>query len=190
MSTAADNWFPRHRINVDEYHRMAEVGLLAPDARVELIEGEVMDMAPIGKLHAGKVDWVAELLTDAVRKQFIVAVQRPIGLASDTELQPDVALLKRRPDFYCHAYPGPTDVLLLVEVSDSSLRYDQRAKIPLYAKHGIPEVWLLDVQAKQLHCMRKPRAGIYEDIQVFASGSIGVACLPGVIVPLDDLLSG
>jgi len=187
MSTAPDNWFPKHRINVDEYYRMVEVGLLAPDERVELIEGEVIDMSPIGSKHAAIVDLLNELLGSVLNKRAIVAVQRPIRLNQRSEPQPDIALLKSRKDRYAAAHPAPADVLLLIEVSDTTLRYDRDIKVPLYARHGIPEVWLIDVSAKQLHCMRDPSGEGYASTTLLQSGSIEPAALPGAAIDLSEV---
>jgi len=146
MSTSAEEILRRHRLNVDEYHRMAEAGILGPDARVELIEGEIIDMAPIGSRHAATVSRLAHLLHQRIGQQAIVWTQNPIRLDEYSEPEPDLALLRPRDDFYATAHPGPGDVLLVVEVADSSLRYDREIKIPLYARHGIPEAWLLDLE--------------------------------------------
>ncbi|HZF14963.1 MAG TPA: Uma2 family endonuclease [Steroidobacteraceae bacterium] len=122
MGTSMESWLPRHRITVDEYHRMAEVGLLAEDARVELIEGEIIDMAPTGSRHSAVVSWLNELLGKAVGNRAIVWVQCSVQLSRSSEPQPDLALLKRRGDFYASAHPRGADTLLVVEVSDTACR--------------------------------------------------------------------
>lgn len=188
MSTVADDWFPKHRINVDEYYRMAEVGLLARDARVELIQGEVIDMAPIGSRHAATVDALTQRLSGTLKQHAIVGVQRPIRLSAHSEPQPDLVLLKPRADFYSTIHPTASDVLLLIEVSDTTLRYDRDIKVPLYARHGIPEVWLIDVSGKQGWCMRKPVEGSYTSLVELSSGSINLAELPQVSIDLADIL--
>src|SRR5690606_20818239 len=118
------------------------VGILRPDDRVELIEGEIIDVAPIGSRHAGTVDYLATALTTAVARRAIVRVQGPVTLDAYSQTEPDVALLRPRSDYYRAAHPTPSDVLLLVEVAEASLRYDRGVKIPLYARSGVAEVWL------------------------------------------------
>ncbi len=189
MSTVADDWFPKHRINVEEYYRMAEVGLLARDARVELIQGEVIDMAPIGSKHAALVDALGMLLTRAVGDRAIVGMQRPIRLSAHSEPQPDVTLLKPRADFYSSAHPTASDVLLLIEVSDTTLRYDREIKVPLYASHGIPEVWLIDLNNKQMLHMREPNEQAYASLTALYGGNIESATMPGVRLDLSGLLN-
>lgn len=189
MSSTADDWFPKHRLNVDEYYRMAEVGLLAPDARVELIDGEIIDMAPIGSKHAYVVNALNGLLSAAVAARAVVAVQQPIRLGSRSEPQPDVSLLQLPAKRYLNAHPIPADVLLVAEVSESSLRYDREIKLPLYARHGIPEFWLVDVSSKTLQCLREPRGESYGSIATYRQGSIQLAALPDVAVEISNMLN-
>jgi Uma2 family endonuclease len=151
----------RHRLSVEAYHRMGEAGILAPDARVELIEGEIIDMAPIGSRHAGTVKHLARILQRAVGDLAIVQIQDPVSLDDHSEPQPDVALLRPRRDFYKSAHPRPADVLLIIEVAEASLRYDGEVKVPLYARHAIPEVWLVDLEGRCLMRYRDPREGVY-----------------------------
>jgi Uma2 family endonuclease len=150
MGTPMASGPQRHRITVDDYYRMAEVGVLAPDARVELIEGEIIDMAPISPEHASVVDQLTRLLIKAADDSAIVRVQGSVRLSQLTEPEPDVAVLRPRPDFYRHAHPTGAEILLLVEVSDSTLRYDRDVKVPLYARYGVAEVWLVDLQHRCL----------------------------------------
>lgn len=179
----------RHRISVDEYYRMAEVGLLAPDARVELVEGEIIDMAPIGSLHGSIVDQLAQLLMRAVDDRAIVRVQGPVRLSRMTELQPDLALLAPRADFYRDAQPNGTDTLLVIEVSDSTLRYDREVKVPLYARHGVPEVWIVDLQNDRLVCCRSLRDRAYHTVTPAAAFSkTRIEALPDVEIDLSRLL--
>src|ERR1700730_6270285 len=133
MSAVMTDWIPRHRIMVNEYYRMAEVGILPPDARVELIEGEIIDMAPIGSGHGGTVTQIVELLRDAARGRAQLLVQSALRLSDISEPEPDFALVKPRADFYKKKHPGPDDTFLIIEVSESSLRYDLQIKAPLYA---------------------------------------------------------
>jgi Uma2 family endonuclease len=188
MSAAPDNWIRRHRITVDEYYRMAEVGLLANDARVELIEGEVIDMAPIGSKHAAVVDRLARLLSRLLGDRATIGSQRPVRLDAGTEPQPNVVLLKHRANDYCDAHPAAADALLVVEVSDTTLTYDRKVKLPLYAKHGIPEMWLIDTNNKQWHILRDPRDGHYTSTSTLQSTSIELAALPGVHIDVSGIL--
>jgi Uma2 family endonuclease len=155
IAVMPEDLFRRHRITVEEYYRMAEIGLLAPEMRVELIEGEVIDMAPIGERHQAVVDRLAELLILAAARRVTVRQQGPVRFDRYTELQPDIAILKRRQGRA--TYPGPSEVLLLIEVSDSSLRYDRKVKLPLYAQHGTAEVWIIDVVRGAFHSFDSPK---------------------------------
>lgn len=151
----------RHRLTVEEYYRMGEAGILRPDERVELIAGEIIDVPPPGSRHAGTVKHVARLLQIAAGGAAIVQVQDPLSLDEQSEPQPDLALLRARADFYRSAHPRAADALLVIEVAETSLRYDRDVKIPLYARHGVPEAWLIDVEDRRLTRYREPRADAY-----------------------------
>jgi len=180
---------PRHRLTVDEYYRMAEVGILAPDARVELIEGEIVDMTPIGSRHASFVNRLNRMLTVAVGERAIVQVQGPVRLGDRSEPEPDVALLKPRTDFYRDKHPTAEDVLLIIEVSDTMLAYDRSVKVPLYARHGVPEVWLIDLQSNRVSIHRNPHNGVYADVSTFdRPGITTVSLLPGIAIDFAGLL--
>ena len=190
MGTPMESWPRRHRITVHEYHRMAEVGLLAPDARVELIEGEIIDMAPIGKDHTSVVDQLTRLLVRAVGDDAIVRVQGSFRLSQMSEPQPDVILLRPRPDFYRSEFATGADTLLVIEVSDSTLRYDRDVKVPLYARHGVPEVWILDLQNDRLLVFGSLVDGAYtQRDSVARPGAVAVAALPGLAVDLKSVFS-
>lgn len=179
----------RHRLTVEEYYRMAEVGLLAPDARVELIEGEIIDMVPIGNRHSGVVDQLAGLMVAAAGQRGHVRVQNPLRLDQSSEPVPDLAVLKRRPDNYKRAHPGPADALLVVEVSESSLRFDLKSKVPLYAKHGIPEVWVVDIAAQMIHFFHSPHdTGFAHTSSTPQPGLVRLKALPDIAVDLTGLL--
>ncbi|HEV2441757.1 MAG TPA: Uma2 family endonuclease [Steroidobacteraceae bacterium] len=180
----------RHRLTVEEYYRMAEVGLLAPDARVELIEGEIIDMAPIGNRHAGMLSQFAELMMTALVGRAQVRVQMPLRLDSLSEPEPDLVLVRRRPDNYKRAHPSPADALLVVEVSESSLRFDMKRKLPLYARHGTPEVWIIDVAAPRIHFFHSPHeTGFAHSSSTPQPGLVRLQTLPDVAVNLASLLS-
>ena len=140
----------RYRFTVKDYHRMAEARVLAPDDRVELIDGEVYAMAPIGSRHAACVKRLAELFHTAVRHRAIVSVQDPIELDERSEPQPDLALLRPRPDYYASHHPGPSDVLLVVEVVDATVEFDRSTKAALYLASGIPEIWVVDLPSQRV----------------------------------------
>ena len=168
----------RHRISVEEYHRMAEVGLLAPDARVELIEGEIIDMAPIGIHHTSVVDRLNRWVMSAVSEQAIVRVQGSFRLSGFTEPQPDVILLKPCEDFYWSRFATGDDTLLVIEVSDTTFRYDRKIKAPLYARYGVPEYWIVEIAHERLHFFRSLADGRYTDVSF--TSTPGVTELPGL----------
>jgi Uma2 family endonuclease len=188
MSHAVTELPRRHRLTVADYYRMAEVGILAPDARVELIDGEIIDMAPPGSLHAATVHRLLELLTRAMDSRATVLVQNPVRLSEHSEPQPDLALLRRREDFYAEQHPRPADVLLVIEVAHTSLHFDRDTKIPLYASHVVPEVWLVDLRSRRLVRYRAPEHGSYTLVDQPDLGvALSVSALPGVAVDLQHL---
>jgi Uma2 family endonuclease len=188
MSARTDDWLPRHRLTVDEYYRMGETGVLAPDARVELINGEIIDMAPPGSRHAAAVTYLTMALTAVAGEATLVSVQQPLRLNRFNEPQPDLMLLHKRSDYYAAAHPGPADIILAIEVSESSLRYDRQIKLPLYANHGIQEFWLIDLNAKELHVCRQPQNGTYSDVTVFNATNLSrVTTATGTSVDLSRL---
>lgn len=179
----------KHRISVDAYHRMGETGVLAPEARVELIDGEIFDRAPIGKSHASIVDRLTRMFVLAVGERAIARVQGPVLMGEHSEPEPDLTLLRPRADFYRERAPGAADVLLIVEVSDSTQRYDRRVKVPLYARHGVPEVWVIDLENRLVHFHRGPSGDAYADMSASEQpGVTPVAALPGVAIDLSGLL--
>lgn len=185
MNVRTDAWPRPHRLTVDEYYRMAEVGLLAPDARVELIEGAIVDMAPIGELHIAAVMHLNHRLVEAVGKRALVSVQGAVRLGIHDQPQPDFAVLRLSADAYRKHVPAPADVLLLIEVSDSTLAFDRGAKATLYARHGIAEYWVVDVERSVLHVFREPREGRYEKELTLTPGRLPVPGL-GIEVDLTD----
>ena len=177
----------RYRLTVAEYHRLGENGIFDEDSRVELIEGDLIAMPPIGCQHAGHLDHIARPFFRRITQGF-VRVQNPIQLDDHSEPQPDLAVLRYREDFYTQSHPRPEDVLLLIEVSDSTLRYDRDIKVPLYAKAGIPEVWLLDVAGQRLEVYRRPSPDGYREIHYPAlAETIAPVLLPELIVSVASL---
>lgn len=152
----------RRRFSVEDYHRMVETGLLSEEDRTELIEGEVVEMAPIGSRHAGHLTRLVSLMSKEVGERALVSAQNPVRLGDESEPQPDLALLEPRADFYASAHPTAEDILLLVEIAESSLEFDRATKIPLYARHGVPVVWLLNLQDDAIEIYEQPDVDGYQ----------------------------
>lgn len=150
-----------YRFSVEQYYRMADVGLLAPDARTELIEGEICDMPPIGCRHAATVAWLHWQLARVVGERAWVVEQYPLRLSRHTEPQPDLMVLRSRRGLYSDAHPTARDALLVIEVCDSSWLYDREIKMPLYAAYGVREAWLVDLGVKTLSCYGAPHGGAF-----------------------------
>ena len=179
-----------HPFTVDDYHRMTEAGILSADERTELIEGVVVTMSPIGAPHFVAVLLLDQLLRNAVGTRAVVSVQGPIRLPPRSEPQPDLALLHPPTGRYRAVLPGPADVFLLVEVSDSTLARDRDVKAPLYAAHGIPEYWLVDLEARHVLVHRDPLPAErrWQSVQPVRSDAVlDLAALPGAAVPLAGL---
>jgi Uma2 family endonuclease len=178
----------RHPISAEEYLRMGEAGVFAPETRLELIEGEIVEMAPIGSPHAGTVKALNRLLGRRAGDAAIVSVQDPLVIADRSVPQPDLALLRPRADSYKRSHPTAADVLLVVEVSDASLRFDLGTKVPLYARCGIPEVWVVDLNEGVIRVFREPGPGGYRTSLVAAGEeSVVSVALPGVRVAASEL---
>ena len=141
---------------------MGQFGIFSEDDRVELVCGEIIDMSPIGERHAGCVDTLDELLRERLGRSVNVRVQNPIRLDDSSEPQPDIVILKRREDFYRHAHPRSDDILLLIEVSDTTLEYDRQIKLPLYARAGVPEVWIVNLNDERIETHTDPSGGVYQ----------------------------
>jgi len=179
----------RHRFTVDEYHRMGEAGIFHEDDRVELIDGQVAEMTPIGPEHAACVDDLARWLTQRAGASLIVRIQNPLRLGTQDEPEPDLAVVRARPEGYRTAHPGPDDVLLVIEVADTSAHYDRQTKIPLYARAGIPEVWLVNLPAGTIEIHREPRGERYTDVRTARRGdTITPLEFPTVTLRVDEIL--
>ena len=175
-------------ISVREYARMLETGILGEDDRVELIDGEVREMSPIGPLHIAIVNRLNAFLSVLVDDDAIVSVQNPIQLDDYTEPQPDIALLVPRDDYYSTALAQPTDVVLLIEVADSSLEYDRDEKLPRYAASGIRELWIIDVAGRSIEQYSQPRDGQYRTKQTYEyDGHIGSIELPNIALDVSRI---
>jgi Uma2 family endonuclease len=151
----------RYKLSVEDYHRLGEAGILTEDTRVELIEGELIEMAPIGGLHMAAVNRLNRLLVLAIGDLGVVSVQNPVRLPPHSEPQPDLAILRPRAGDAASAVPGPEDVLLLIEVANATLAYDRGMKLGLYAKSGIAESWIVNLQSKCIEVYREPTAHGY-----------------------------
>jgi len=181
--------FERHRFSVEDYHRMAEAGILGEDDRVELIEGEVIAMSPIGSRHASCVDRHIALLNRRIGDRAILRVQGPIRLDDCSEPEPDLVLLRTREDFYSPGHPRPDDVHLLIEVMDTTAAFDRGIKVALYARAGISEVWLVDLNQERVEVHRRPEAGAYSELQSRGRGdSVSAEAFPDVVLPVDAIL--
>ncbi len=179
----------RRRFTVDEYYRMAEVGIFSEDDRVELIEGEIVEMVPIGDRHAAHVDKLNWIFSRRAGDQAIVRVQNPLRLGTYSEPVPDLALLRPRADFYASGHPGSQDALLVVEVAETSVEYDRAVKIPLYARRGVPEVWLVDLRERVVEVYRDPAPEGYREVHIARGGDrLNSSALPDVALSADDIL--
>ena len=182
-----------HRFTVTDYYRMADLGVLRPDAQVELLDGQVFDMMPIGPFHSGvgtRLQRLFERLPEPDR--WIVRCQYPIRLNGDSESLPDLALVRPREDFYTGNHPTPADVFLLVEVADSSLQFDREKKLPLYARAGIAEFWLVNLVSRNVEVYRRPdgTGGYGETFVVAGADALAPAAFPDAGLTVARLLGG
>jgi Uma2 family endonuclease len=186
VSASSENWHAKLRVTVEDYHRLGEVGALALGPRVELIEGKIVSMPPIGRRYASVVERLVPALFAAVADRAIVRIHRPLRLGDRSEPAPDFALLKAR-DGNPHA--ANTDALLIIEISESTRRYVRTVKVPLYARHSVPEVWVVDLANELVHFYRRPAGDGYADVSgTDRPGVTHVAALPGVAVELTGVL--
>lgn len=171
----------RRRFTVDEYYRMADTGVLPEEENVELLDGQIYLMSPIGSQHASCVDRLTRLFVLNVGDEAIVRVQNPIRLSETSEPEPDLALLAPRDDDYKRQHPHPADVFLVVEVADSSADFDRETKLPLYARAGIPEYWVIALRDNQVHVFRTPEGDQYTMHESFGpDDDVAVAALPSL----------
>ena len=174
---------------VGEYYRMAEANILTEEDRVELIAGQIVAMSPIGSRHAACVKRLNLLLGKMVGDSMLLGVQDPIALDAYSEPEPDLVLLRPRADFYAAAHPAAGDVLLVIEVADTSASYDRAVKVPLYAQAGIPEVWLIDLQERRVEVHAHPQGNAYQQrTQVAADATFTSPTVAGLKLAADDLL--
>lgn len=179
----------KHRFTVSDYYRMGEAGLFPPGARVELLEGEIIDMIPIGPFHSGVVNHLADFFSTNHHGRWLVTNQNPVRLNRHSEPQPDIVLVRRDPDFYTGRHPLPEDVLLLVEVAESSLDYDRREKLAAYGKAGIEEYWIVNLPDRCVEIHREPHFTGYASVTILKPGdTASPAAFPDVKIDLASLL--
>jgi len=175
---------PRRLLTVDEYHRMGEAGILTGDDRVELIEGELVAMAPIGSEHIAATNALNRLLVLAIGDRGIVSVGNPVRLTRHSEPQPDFAVLKHRGN-YRKILPRPEDTMLAVEAANTSLDYDRKVKLALYARSLIPEVWIVNLAAEEVEVHRSPAADLYSSVtHAGRSDTLTIEAIPDVLIPV------
>lgn len=178
---------PRHRFSIEDYERMVAAGILREDDRVELIQGEIIVMSPIGPPHNDAVAMLTRLVVPQVASDVLVMVQGAIRLPTDSEPQPDLALVRFRR--YREALPAAENVLLVIEVSDTTLAYDRDTKLPLYAAAGIPEAWLVDLPGGRIERHSEPSEDGYRVIVRFGRGSVVTSTvIPGLEIPVDTVV--
>lgn len=177
-----------HRFTVSDYHRMAETGILEPRARVELIEGEIVDILPIGPFHSGSGYRLIRHFSRLAAGRWLVASQGPLRIDKHNEPEPDLMLLRPAADDYTQNHPTPEDVFLLIEIADSSLDFDRKTKLPLYARAGIAEVWILNLPQKQLEVYRQPHRLEYETQSIHTKGEVAPAAFPDAVLAVETLL--
>ena len=178
-----------HLFTAADYHRMTAAGVLNKDSRVELIQGQIIDMASIGAPHFRMVNRLTRLLVPLVGARGIVSVQNPVRLDEGSEPQPDVTILHPRMDQDDAGTPGPADVLLLIEVADSSLGFDRATKLPLYAEAGIRDYWIVNLQDRAVEVHRNPEGGRYAQVRRIGLGEpLDILLLPGLTLPTVELI--
>lgn len=181
--------YRRRPITVDEYHRMVEAGIIHPKERVELIEGDIVAMSPIGRDHRSSMNRLTRLLSEVFNRRAVVQIQMSVILSELSEPEPDVALLRWDPTGYAGHDPGPPDTLLLIEVGDSSRAYDRRVKLPLYARSGISEYWRVDIPDRCIHVHREPEGSAYRtNFVVHAGELIAPQAFPDATLAVDEIL--
>lgn len=178
-----------YRFTVEKYNRMIELGILTKNDRVELIRGEIVNKMAIGDLHVGAVNRLNFTLTARFHGRALLQIQCPVRL-SDSEPEPDVSVLDFRPDFYASGKATPANILLLIEVADSSLEMDREVKTPLYAENGIREYWIVNLIDRQIEIFRQPQPdGTYRERLIRRPGEqVDLLAFPGVLIPVNDLL--
>ena len=179
----------RHLFTTTEYHKLLETGFFTEDDRVELIDGEIITMSPIGPKHAASVKRLIAFLNRKISAAMLIGAQDPITLNEFSAPQPDISILNFRDDYYASGHPEPEDTLIAIEVADSSVEYDRQVKIPKYAEAGIPEAWLIDLINDRIEIYALPAEGIYQEIRiVLRHQKIISRTLPQLELKAEDIL--
>jgi hypothetical protein len=174
---------------VSEYHSLAEAGILGEDDRVELIEGEIFQMAAIGNRHAGCVKRLNQMLSLGLGTQALVGVQDPVLLDEYSETEPDISVLRPRADYYSSSHPTPEDTFLVIEVAVTSARFDRLRKIPIYARDGVPEVWLVDLPNDRIEVYREPSSMSYRNVRLLKAGDrLSPLAFPDLVLEVGEIL--
>ncbi len=190
MSTSFELGYKKHLTHIDEWRKMADAGVFSSDSRIELINGEILEMSPIGSQHSGCINRLNHLLSRTISDQAIISIQNPLDLGDFSQPQPDLMLLKPSADYYASQHPKADDVLLLIEVADSSLPFDQNQKLQLYALHGVSEYWLINLTKPCLEIYRKPGDGVYQEkMTLFSSDRISLLHRPDIEIQMSDILA-
>ncbi len=179
----------RHHFTTEDFNFLAEQGKFKPTDRLELIEGEIYEMSPIGSLHARCVNFLSNILMTMLVGKSIVSTQNPIILNDINQPQPDVAILRYQEDFYKESLPHASDVLLVIEVADSTVQLDRTVKFPKYASARIPEAWLIDLEAQQIEVHFDPKDETYGMVKICQRGEeISSETMPGIKFSVNDIL--
>lgn len=179
----------KHLTDINEWQRLGEANIFPPESRLELIEGEILEMAPIGCNHSGHLNRINKLFTILTANYAETSVQNPLRLGDLSEPEPDFMLLKPSDDFYCSRHPNADDVLLLIEVADSSLIFDQNQKLRLYARYNIPEYWLMNLNDNCVEVYRQPHGECYGEKTTLRDGdSVTLSQLNQITINIADIL--
>jgi Uma2 family endonuclease len=186
---AADPDVTPVRFTVEQYERMGETTILDPDTRYELLDGVITMMSPAGPRHSATVDRIAAQFIQRLAGQATIKIQNPIRLGPDSELEPDILVARYRSDFYEFAHPTAADALLALEVSDSSIRVDRLVKVPIFARHGLPEVWIVNLGDRCVEVYRDLQDGTYRDVRTYRGDEpFSCAAFPDVTFTARELL--
>lgn len=188
MSESINISLPTYQFSVDAYHRLVEVGILKEDDKVELIEGQIIQMTPIKSPHAACVDRLGDLLRNLFIKKSIVRSQNPITLGAHSEPEPNLAVVKYKADYYETAHPIPKEIYIAIEISQSTEQYDRTIKIPLYAKYGIPEAWLVNLNKKEIEIYQQPTEEGYSITSIYGLTDILQSTLLKEVLPIKQVI--
>jgi Uma2 family endonuclease len=179
----------RKRFTTHEYEQIIAAGVIGEDDRVELLEGEIVEMSPIGPSHSSCVVRLTRLLYKLDMPDVLIRVQDPVHIGEYSKPQPDISIVQQRDDLYSQGHPEPEDILLLIEVAESSLTYDRQLKLPIYARAGIPEVWLVALLPQTVERFRAPAEGGYGEVTLFRRGeTVSALNLPHLSLSVDSIL--